>query len=223
MMQFKQLFLTFCLLSLLFAACRNDDEITEPIIEEPPIEDNTLIVQTIVNGSDTLNFPFDECNFNVETQGSISSYGTTQINEITHSIRGLATDIKPNEATRLKIQLEWKQPLTEGSIDSTRMIDIMNTDVNDSQSEYFNMYVDLRIDSIDYSNQRRDFHFNTQSPDFSYEITEYDWEYNIECTGYRALHFKGNFEGTFRNYFGQPMADSIYIEVPDLEMLLRIW
>jgi len=223
-MQFRQFFIVFCVLPFLFITCKKDDETTTtPPIEEPPVEDNTFIIQTIINENDTLNFLFDECNFNGDTQRSITSFGTTQINEITHSIRGLATAIKPSEATQLKIKLEWKQPEMEGQIDSTRMIDIMNAEINNSQSEYFNINLALKIDNVDYGNQRRDYDFTTQSPDFTYEITEYDWRYNIECTGRRALQIKGNFEGTFHNYFGQPMADSIYVEVPNLEMLLRIW
>ncbi len=222
-MQFKQFFLVLCVLTLIFSACQKDDEIiVTPPDEEPPVEDNTFIIKTIVDDSDTLNFPFEECSFSSYTQSSSYGSGTALLNGVDYNIKNLTTRLRASNNV-LYFRLEFKQPETEGEINLTRVSEIINSEINNGQSEYFNLSLALEINDVYYRNQRSDYSFDSHSSDYSYEITEYEFGYDAECLATSAIKLKGNFKGTFSDYEFGVAVDSIYVEVPDFEVLVLIY
>ena len=122
--------------------------------------------------------------------------------------------------SNLEITLELIQPQTEGEIDFNRISELVESEMNNSQSEYLNFKIVFEIDDIRYKNQSSDFRFNHPA-DYSYEITEYEFNYNEECLAVGAIKLKGNFKGTFSD-FGEPIK-SMYIEVPDFEVMLLLY
>jgi len=228
-MQFKQFLFAFFACSLFFTACKKDDEITTPPIEEAPVEDNTFLIQATLDNGDVIDFSLDECVFNDTLQRSVGSYGTMGLFGNTWNTKGLGTiifNVDENLVTQqtLKMKLEFKQPETEGEIDATAMQNIMNTEVNTDRSAYLGFEINLETENKNFRNYASEIVDSTQyfiyNHDFNYQITDYEVGYQDNCLEEQAIKLKGHFEGTFYEYEMGDITDSIYVKVPDFEMLL---
>jgi len=102
-----------------------------------------------------------------------------------------------------------------------RIAELVESEIHNSESEYLNFKIVFGIGDTYYGNQPADFRFNHPA-DYSFEITEYEFNYKEECLAVGAIKLKGNFKGTFSDYkFDEPI-ESIYVEVPDFEVMLLL-
>jgi len=219
-MQFKHFFLALCALTLIFSACKKDDE----VIITPPVERDPFLIHAIVDNSNTLIFPFEACSlFNGGTENSFSTKGTSRQDGVDYYTRRFRTTINEDNGgnSNLEITLELIQAQTEGAMTFGRIEELVESEIHNTESEYLNFKIVFEIDDIRYKNQSSDFRFN-HPDDYSFEITEYEFNYTEECLAIGAIKLKGNFKGTFSDYkFGEPV-ESIYIEVPDFEVMLLL-
>jgi len=206
-------------------ACQKKNEIVTPPNEEPPAEDYSFTIQAVVNSDDTLSFPFSECDYSSGIQFAQYNNKSILLDGTTYNTRLFRVVMQPHLYTQMHIGLEFRQSETEGELDLARMSEIVESDINNNESEYLNLSIDFKLDTFyHYRNQPSDFSF-TQSPDFSYEITEYEFGYENECLPRSAIKLKGNFEGTFYHYNREngEVINSIYMEVPDFQVVLLMY
>jgi len=139
-------------------------------------------------------------------------------------MRGLKTVMNSgglSDATTLSVELEMRQSVSEGEIDAESMVSILESELNNLESEYLNLRLGLDINGLHYTNQPNFFQF----PNYYYSDIVYNMDYTMldsECLDHPAIKLEGEFEGFLRNYNQWGVADSVYVQIPDFEMLLLI-
>lgn len=231
-MQSKTLLLALFVSLLFLNACKSDDDviIDDPIV--PPIEENfSFEIQATADGESFI-FTFDDCGFDdPNLQRQTNSIGTIGSDENLRNRRGLNTRIYNRDTDNTVLQeiglgLDFSNDATDGLIDKTVIEGILASEIGSYRSEDFGVDFNIEIDGKTYSNTLGEYdsdldkRYYTYFPDFFYDITDYDTSYKVDCMEKEALKIKGGFEGTFYTYEFGDIVDSIYLEVPEFEVLL---
>jgi len=205
-MQFKQFFIAFFACVFLFTACKKDDEMTNPPIEEPPVEDNTFLIQTTLSTGEVIDFNFGECFFNDTLQRVGGGVGTSGSGANMWNTKSFSTIIyNRNEdltvENYLKMDFNFKQLASDGEIDKTAIENILNTEMNSDSSSYFQFEVTLKLNDELFKNNTSIYDISnnqtiyTYIDGFNYEITDYEVGYQADCLEEEGIKLKGNFNG----------------------------
>jgi len=220
-MQFKSLLPVFFIVAFLFTACSDENDNVQP---SAPHDVND--VQTFV-GNDMINFNYDECNFFTESQASYVTDGWSDIGGDWNT-KILSTVLSDDESSvfvspTLSFSLHFQRLKVEGEINPAAINHIMDTEVNTLRSPYFGFDIGVAYEGKFYSNMvdtSNEYDRYACTPDFKYEITEYDTEATNECLSMDAVSLRGNFEGTLYSYSSNEVIDSIYVRVPDFDLMV---
>ena len=224
-------FLTLFSFIILFSACNKDDD---PIIDEnPPVESTNIEITTSIDGVNNITFDFDECNYDdTDAQRSTNGIGTSTANGVVRNNKTLLTRIynrdDNNEITEeLSLGVKFSRNADEGEIDEAYMKAILDSELGTYSSENFAFDFNIKRNDLHYSNNINDIdslgirNF-TYRPDFQYNITEYEVGYQSDCIDDSTVKLKGGFEGTFYAYHLGELTDSLYLDVPEFEVVLLV-
>lgn len=234
MKNFKKLIVLALFVSL-FNACSKEENIVDPINNTPLMEEEEVLgiqsmIQVAIDGEEPINFNFDECAFNdAQKQRTTNSYGTSGNSK---NIKGLATRIyNRNEAgeieTELLLKASFVNEISEGEIDIETIESILNSHPIAESSPFFGLEIGIRKEGEFFTNIKSRFDDTGNimfqyTPDFEFEVKEYEIAYESECLDKELIRLEIDFNGLLYDYESGELVDSLNVEILDLELLLIV-